>query len=61
MYAVVKTGGKQYRVIPGQIIQVEKLEGNTGDTVEFPEVLAVEKDGALTVGNPVLDLSLIHI
>ena len=52
MYAVVKTGGKQYRVTPGQVVQVEKLEGNAGDPVEFTEVLAVVDEGKLTVGNP---------
>ncbi len=55
MYAVVKTGGKQYRVTPGETIQVEKLDGNTGDTVEFSEVLAIVDEGKLTVGNPCIE------
>ena len=39
MYAVIKTGGKQYRVAAGDKIQIEKLEGNPGDQVKFAEVL----------------------
>ena len=41
MQAVIKTGGKQYRVKPGDIIKVEKIDGNPGDSVEFNEVLMV--------------------
>ena len=52
MYAVVKTGGKQYRVTPGQVVQVEKLDGDAGDAVEFSEVLAIVTEGELVVGNP---------
>ncbi|MBW1645810.1 MAG: 50S ribosomal protein L21 [Deltaproteobacteria bacterium] len=52
MYAVVKTGGKQYKVAPGQVIKVERLAGEAGDQVEFSDVLAVVKDGEVTVGRP---------
>jgi large subunit ribosomal protein L21 len=52
MYAVVKTGGKQYRVAPGDILEVEKLEGNVGDTVSLGEVLLVADGDAITVGQP---------
>ena len=55
MYAVVKTGGKQYRVTPGQVVQVEKLDGDAGDAVEFSEVLAIVKEGELVVGNPCIE------
>ena len=41
MYAVVKTGGKQYRITEGDTLRVEKLPGEVGTTVEFPEVIAV--------------------
>ena len=41
MYAVIKTGGKQYRVAADQKVQIEKLEGNPGDQVEFTSVLMV--------------------
>jgi large subunit ribosomal protein L21 len=55
MYAVVKTGGKQYRVAKNDILTVEKLEGDAGTTVELGEVLAVDDGKALTVGAPVID------
>ncbi len=51
MYAVIKTGGKQYKVSEGDIITIEKLESEAGDKVKFEEVLAVN-DGELKVGNP---------
>ena len=44
MYAVIETGGKQYRVAPGDVIQVETLEGEPGSEVEFGRVLAVVND-----------------
>jgi large subunit ribosomal protein L21 len=44
MYAVIRTGGKQYRVAPNQVIEVEKLAGEAGSTVEFGEVLMVGGD-----------------
>ncbi len=43
MYAIIQTGGKQYKVAPGDVIQVEKLKGEPGETVEFP-ALAVAAD-----------------
>ncbi len=43
MYAIIETGGKQYKVAPGDVIQVEKLSGEAGQTVEFP-ALAVRAD-----------------
>jgi large subunit ribosomal protein L21 len=51
MYAVIKTGGKQYKVSEGDIITIEKLESEAGDKVKFEEVLAVN-DGELKVGDP---------
>lgn len=51
MYAVIETGGKQYRVAPGDTITVETLAGEAGAAVEFDKVLAIGKDdGALVVG-----------
>jgi len=41
MFAIFKSGGKQYKAIPGQILKVEKLEGDVGETVELDEILAV--------------------
>lgn len=55
MYAIVKTGGKQYKVAEGDVIFVEKLEANEGDVVTLNEVLACSKDGNLVVGSPVVD------
>ncbi len=52
MYAVIKTGGKQYRVAPNDKIQIERLKGEAGDQVEFAEVLMVANDGAFEIGAP---------
>lgn len=52
MYAVIQTGGKQYRAEPGQTLWVEKLAGNAGDTVSFDQVLLVANDGKVAVGTP---------
>lgn len=52
MFAIIKTGGKQYKVQEGDIIYIEKLSANEGDTVEFDEVIMVSKDNGLVVGNP---------
>jgi len=53
MYAVIKTGGKQYRVAEGQKLRVEKLAGNAGDKVTFDEVLLVGGD-APKIGQPIV-------
>jgi large subunit ribosomal protein L21 len=52
MYAVVQTGGKQYRVSPGDTIEVEKLEGGIGDTVSLAPVLLTGQGSEVTIGNP---------
>lgn len=52
MYAVIVTGGKQYKVSEGDTIFVEKLEANEGDVVTFDNVLCVSDGDALTVGTP---------
>ncbi|MCL6451819.1 MAG: 50S ribosomal protein L21 [Acetobacteraceae bacterium] len=55
MYAIVETGGKQYRVEKGQVITVERLQAEVGQEVELERVLAVAvDDGALQVGNPLV-------
>jgi large subunit ribosomal protein L21 len=48
MYAIVKTGGKQYKVAEGDIIEVEKLDGQPGDSVSLPAVLLVDGDTLVT-------------
>ena len=53
-YAVILTGGKQYRVAPGDVIRVEKLTGEPGAEVEFTEVLMTENDGGVRVGTPLV-------
>jgi large subunit ribosomal protein L21 len=52
MYAVVRTGGKQVRVTPGQAVRVEKLAGAVGDAITLGEVLLVAGEGAARVGAP---------
>ncbi|WP_397419899.1 50S ribosomal protein L21, partial [Phenylobacterium sp.] len=55
MYAVIKTGGKQYRVQPGDVLVVEKLDGEPGATVAFGDVLMLGDGEAVTVGAPLVD------
>ena len=54
MYAVVKTGGKEYRVSKGDLIRVEKLEGKVGDQITLKDVLMVSKEGEVQFGTPKL-------
>ena len=54
-YAVIQTGGKQYRVQPGDVIDVETLDQEVGARVDFPHVLLVDADGAVSVGTPSVD------
>lgn len=53
-YAVIRTGGKQYRVSPGDVIRVESLAGEPGSTVELAEVLLAAAGGAVRVGRPLV-------
>lgn len=55
MYAVIKTGGKQYRVNEGDILMVEKLNAEEGSSVEFDEVLALSSDDGLKIGTPFVE------
>lgn len=52
MYAVIKTGGKQYTVKPQEVLSVEKLEGNAGDKITLSEVLLIGGDKGPKVGTP---------
>ena len=54
MYAVIATGGKQYRVEQGTVLMVEKLEGELGTTVEFGEVLLIGDGDTIQVGSPLI-------
>ena len=55
MYAVIKSGGKQHKVAEGEVITIEKIDVEEGSNVEFSEVLAVNKEGNLQVGRPLLE------
>jgi large subunit ribosomal protein L21 len=55
MYAVIKTGGKQYRVAPGEKIKIEQIEADVGATIVLDQVLMVANGEAVKVGNPVVD------
>jgi large subunit ribosomal protein L21 len=52
MYAVIRTGGKQYTVRPGEKLDVEKLDGDVGSSIELTDVLMVADGDAVTVGTP---------
>jgi len=54
MFAVIRTGGKQYRVTPNAVLKVEKLDAEPGATITFTDVLAVGGAGGLTVGSPLV-------
>ncbi|MDF1609167.1 50S ribosomal protein L21 [Hoeflea sp. YIM 152468] len=59
MFAVIKTGGKQYRVAANDILTIEKLEGAAGDTVEFAEILMVGEGAGATVGAPFVEGAMV--
>jgi len=54
-YAIVQTGGKQYRVETGDTIRVESLPVHTGELIDVGEVLAVSQDGDITIGTPTVE------
>jgi len=54
MYAVIKTGGKQHRVSPGEVLAVEKIAGNRGEQVVFDQVLMVVDEADVRIGAPVV-------
>ena len=53
-YAIIETGGKQYRVSPGDVLDVEKLPADEGDQVELKQVLLLSHEGKVTVGTPLV-------
>ena len=55
MYAVIKTGGKQYRVAEGDVIEIEKLDLDEGATVDFEEILMVGEGEDVKIGTPFID------
>lgn len=55
MYAVIKTGGKQYQVKVGDVVFIEKIEGKDGSKVKFDQVLAIGDEGKFTAGTPFVE------
>ena len=55
MYAIIETGGKQQKVIPGEQLRIEKLEAKVGDTVRFDKVMLVNRDGMVALVKPYVD------
>lgn len=55
MYAVIKTGGKQYRVCEGDTLRVEKLDAGAGESIDFDEVLMLGGDGDARIGTPLVE------
>ncbi len=54
MYAVIATGGKQYKVAPGDVVRVESLDAKKGDTIELKDIFMIADDDKISVGKPVL-------
>lgn len=60
MYAVIKTGGKQYRVQEGDVLKFEELRAETGSTVQFSEVLMLAEGDVVTCGTPFIANAIVH-
>lgn len=60
MFAVVKTGGKQYKVSPGDVLKVERLEGEAGQHIDLASILLVNDDGKISIGTPLLEKAQIR-
>ena len=54
MFAIIQTGGKQYKVSPGQLLVVEKLPAEEGESIRLDHVLMVSKDGNISLGQPLV-------
>jgi large subunit ribosomal protein L21 len=59
MFAVIKTGGKQYKVAPNDVLRVEKLAGEPGDLIEFGAVLAIGGEAGVTLGAPLVEGAMV--
>ncbi|QFY43967.1 50S ribosomal protein L21 [Candidatus Methylospira mobilis] len=55
MYAVIKTGGKQYRVKEGETLKIESLAAEIGQTIEFDQVLLIQSDKGIQIGKPLVE------
>lgn len=60
MYAVIETGGKQYRVQEGDVVFIEKLQANEGEVVNFDKVLILSNEGSLNAGKPYVDGAIVE-
>jgi large subunit ribosomal protein L21 len=60
MYAIMETGGKQYRVAPGQVVRVEKIDAEVGQAVDFDKVLLIVGDSGVSVGKPTVPGASVH-
>lgn len=60
MYAVIKTGGKQYRVSPGDFLKVERLDGEVGDSIAFDKVLMTSDGENVELGKPYLEDTVVN-
>src|SRR5574337_1300310 len=58
MYAVIRTGGKQYKVAPGDVVRVESLDAKKGDTVEIKDVYMIDDGEKVSVGKPTLSATV---
>jgi len=54
-YAIIRTGGKQYRVSPGDVIHVEKMDGEVGAEIAFTEILLAQAEGGIQIGSPLVN------
>jgi large subunit ribosomal protein L21 len=55
LYAIIETGGKQAKAVPGEVLKVERLPAEVGETVRFDRVMLVNRDGEIAVGRPYVD------
>jgi len=55
LYAIIETGGKQQKAVPGEKLKIEKIDGAVGETVHFDKVMLVSRDGELKLGTPYVD------
>ena len=55
MYAIIETGGKQEKAVPGEPLRIEKIDASVGDTVRFEKVMLVNRDGKIELGKPYVD------
>ncbi|MFZ2538450.1 MAG: 50S ribosomal protein L21 [Oscillospiraceae bacterium] len=60
MYAIIETGGKQYRVTEGDVVFIEKLEVNENDAIAFDKVIAVSNDNGMTIGDPYVANAIVN-